>query len=85
MYHCSRCKCAKSDYRSYCSDCNKEYAKHKKNFPREGKASAKLTRDNVLQIRQMILTHPVKYVAQLFGVVPETIYNIKEGFTWKHV
>lgn len=46
---------------------------------------ARLTKADVIQIRQLLKTMPVKHVADRFGVARGTVSDIKHGLTWRRV
>jgi len=50
-----------------------------------GHGMAKLTEDNVRDIRKLALTRTQTDVAQIFGVAKSTIRSILIGRTWKHL
>lgn len=56
-------------------------------YPRgEQKYNAKLTDENVREIRKLIAkNHTGKYIAEIFGVHEKQISNIRLRKTWKHV
>ena len=63
------------------------YKKGRNNSPRGEKSSnAKLTNQRAIEIKQMLKEKvPVVDIVQKFNSKPSTIYDIKDGKTWKHI
>ena len=65
--------------------CGRACAQITANAKRRGR-SVLLSEDNVRSIRsQLELGMPVAEIAPQYGVAEATIYNIKCGYTWRHV
>jgi hypothetical protein len=47
--------------------------------------NAKLTSEDVQEIKKLLLTTSKNNIAKKFNVAPRTIYDIKVGRTWKHI
>jgi len=60
-----------------------EYKKNHKNSVGEKNPKAKLTRDNVIEIKSLLNDGISPYkIAKGYDVSPQSIYNIKKGKTW---
>jgi hypothetical protein len=51
----------------------------------EANKNAKLTEQQVIEIKRLLPTHQNKTIAQMYGVSRDTIYHIRIGRLWKHV
>ncbi len=51
----------------------------------ERNANAKLTEQEVVEIKRLFPTHQNMAIAQMYGVSRDTIYHIRIGRLWKHV
>lgn len=47
--------------------------------------TSKLNEDDVREIRRLLAKKDIKEIAEMYGVVPGTIYNIASSRSWKHV
>jgi len=47
--------------------------------------NSKLTEDDVREIKRLLPTREMSWIAKKYGVHYGTIYQIKSGQTWKHV
>lgn len=46
---------------------------------------AKLTENEVKEIKRLLPTHTVRWIAQKYGIHTSTIHQIARGLTWRHV
>ena len=77
-----RSKKGRSGSRIYSEEERKQYSRMLRG---EGNPMAKLTEDNVREIKMLRGKKPLKEIAEKYGVTVACIKTIYGGYTWKHV